>query len=445
MNRAIEVKKVLVSDNTISYEVYDNTGLNLLKGKQVEAWVKYHNVESFNFSLKDIPEPILLMPITLYMLPVTWFYGVNIVVSSVDKTLYDNIPAIYAAYSKLYGPFKKEWRGKLVANEVVDCPMPESRYDNVVFFSGGVDAIHASIDYPGKRSVLVSVPSIESMEKRKLKNVGTDFLDVKIQLIRNFSAVVGSDWLVVTNNFLADVFDDVRIKHDLKTSFSLDTPAFRFDGWFGIKYLGNLLSAAPFAYAMGIKNLVLGSAFEMLENKPASNLDCANPELSDAFKFSGVSFTEQDALCVRRSQKVKNIVDWGSNHGKKLKLRTCFSDSNEQCGKCVKCIRTQLNILCAKANPKDWGFDRFDEKRFSRLVRSYYYNERNMCWFWDIMDSIDDRVNYPYCNDLLHWFKRLGYRKYSKRARLVGKMGRFIRFYKYPYYVQAVFQKVLGK
>ena len=145
------------------------------------------------------------MPITLYMLPVTWFYGVNIVVSSVDKTLYDNIPAIYAAYSKLYGPFKKEWRGKLVANEVVDCPMPESRYDNVVFFSGGVDAIHASIDYPGKRSVLVSVPSIESMEKRKLKNVGADFLDVKIQLIRNFSAVVGSDWLVVTNNFLADV------------------------------------------------------------------------------------------------------------------------------------------------------------------------------------------------------------------------------------------------
>lgn len=106
--------------------------------------------------------------------------------------------------------------------------MPESRFDNIVFFSGGVDAVHAGIDNPGKRSVLVSVPSIESMDKTKKENSGCDFLNAKIRLIREFSTVSESGWLLITNNFLADVFDDVRIQHDLKDFFMLNSEAFQF-------------------------------------------------------------------------------------------------------------------------------------------------------------------------------------------------------------------------
>lgn len=29
-------------------------------------------------------------------------------------------------------------------------------------------------------------------------------------------------------------------------------------------------------------------------------------------------------------------------------LWTCFDDETEQCGTCIKCVRTQLNILCAE-------------------------------------------------------------------------------------------------
>ncbi|MFR7466723.1 MAG: hypothetical protein ACLUVG_21240 [Phocaeicola vulgatus] len=50
---------------------------------------------------------------------------------------------------------------KIVAKEIVANQMPDARYDRIVFFSGGVDAIHAGINNPGKRNVLVSVPSIE--------------------------------------------------------------------------------------------------------------------------------------------------------------------------------------------------------------------------------------------------------------------------------------------
>lgn len=445
MTKTIEITKIVAVDDTIKYEIHDHTGLHLLKNEKVEAWVKYYNAESFGFSPEDLPESILAIPVTLYLIPVTWFYGVKLVVPSIDKTLYDDLSTIYAAYSKIYGPFKEEWRGKVTAKIVVENKMPESRFDNIVFFSGGVDALHAGIDNLGKRSVLVSVPSIESVEKTKKENSGWDFLNAKSQLIREFSAISESDWLLITNNFLVNIFDDARIQYDLKNSFNLNSEAFLFDGWFGIKYLNNILSAAPFAYAMGISNLILGSAFEQLEDNLASNLDGANPELSDSIRFAGVFFGEQDGLYTRRSRKVKNILEWCIARGKKTRLWTCFADSTEQCCVCTKCVRTQLNILCAGENPVDWGFANFNEKNFSRLVRSYCYHDRNLCWLWDIVDSIDDSTIYPCCDKLLHWLKKVGYKRYSKRARFVSNVPRILKLHRYPHYVKVVLLKVTGK
>ena len=445
MTKTIEITKIVAVDDTIKYEIHDHTGLYLLKNEKIEAWVKFYNAESFGFSPESLPESILALPVTLYLIPVTWFYGVELVVPSMDKTLCDNLPIIYATYSKIYGPFKEEWCGKVTAKTVVENKMPKSRFDNIVFFSGGVDAVHAGINNPGKRNVLVSVPSIEYMEKTKEENSGRDFINAKIQLIREFSAVSESDWLLITNNFVVDVFDDERIQRDLKDSFLLNSEAFFFDGWFGIKYLGNLLSAAPFAYAMGISNLILGSSFEQLEDNFYSNLDGSNPELSDSIKFAGISFGKQDGLYTRRSQKVKNIVEWCNTCGKRTKIRTCFSDSTEQCCVCTKCVRTQLNIICAGENPIHWGFGNFDEKNFSRLIRSYHYRERNLCWLWDIVASIDDSRTYPCCDKLLHWLKKVGYKGYSRRIRFVINLMRILKLHRYPYYMNSVFRKITGK
>lgn len=152
---------------------------------------------------RKLPESVLALPITLYLLPVTFFYHIELILSSIDNTLYHNIPTLYAAYSQMYGPFKEEWRGKIVAKEIVANQMPDARYDRIVFFSGGVDAIHAGINNPGKRNVLVSVPSIEvhSRNEGALRNE-------KFVMIKEFSRVIGSDWLLVANDFNQVVFDD---------------------------------------------------------------------------------------------------------------------------------------------------------------------------------------------------------------------------------------------
>ncbi|MCI6051404.1 hypothetical protein [Phocaeicola plebeius] len=449
MHKTIEITKIVPEKDSIKYEIHDYTGMGLLKKEKVAAWVKYYNAEIFDFATENLPESILALPITFYMLPITWFYNIELIVPSIDKTLFENLEAIYQAYSKVYGPFKPEWKGKVTAKNIIENKIPTNHYDNIVFFSGGVDAVHAGISNPGIRNILVTVPSIEvTFNQQKEENYGNDFIKIKSRLIREFSHISESNWLLITNNFLANVFNDKKVQNDLTNVFNLTSHAFYQDGWWGMKYLGNLLSSAPFAFAMGISKLIMGSTFEPLENKPSSNMDGANPELSDSMKFSSITFAEQDGLLTRRSKKVQNITDWFSTKSSKTKIWACSADDTEQCSKCLKCIRTQLNLLCAKQNPRDWGFVKFNEKQFEKLIRNYEYHEKNLCWLWDIIDSIDNNTTYPYCNDMLHWMKAIGYQEYNRRVLKRIKSGKYLRIlkiHKYPYYIKSILCKAFSK
>ena len=445
MKRTIELTRIAVDGDTVKYEIHDNTGLGLLRKEKVEAQIQFHNADAFGFEPVKLPEPVLALPITLYLLPVTFFYHIELILSSIDNTLYHNIPTLYAAYSQMYGPFKEEWRGKIVAKEIVANQMPDARYDRIVFFSGGVDAIHAGINNPGKRNVLVSVPSIEvhSRNEGALRNE-------KFVMIKEFSRVIGSDWLLVANDFNQVVFDDEigrngKITRYLRNTLQLNTVAFNHSGFWGMRYIPNLCSVAPFAYAMGIKELIMGSS--LIEDKLEPALDGTNPLLTNGFKFVGISFAEQDGLYTRRSQKVKNIVSTFKNQGKHVRIWACFVDNSEQCGECAKCVRTQLNILCTGENPKDWGFARFDEKKFSQLVRSYCWFENSIDDVWGIIDSIDDSRTYPYSNELLHWLKRVGYKRYFNRSRWMRKLmlNIIFKFSKYPHYICVAWHKMIGR
>lgn len=424
MKRTIELTRIAVDGDTVKYEIHDNTGLGLLRKEKVEAQIQFHYALSASSNI---------------FLP----YRTHIVIHR--NTLYHNIPTLYAAYSQMYGPFKEEWRGKIVAKEIVANQMPDARYDRIVFFSGGVDAIHAGINNPGKRNVLVSVPSIEvhSRNEGALRNE-------KFVMIKEFSRVIGSDWLLVANDFNQVVFDDEigrngKITRYLRNTLQLNTVAFNHSGFWGMRYIPNLCSVAPFAYAMGIKELIMGSS--LIEDKLEPALDGTNPLLTNGFKFVGISFAEQDGLYTRRSQKVKNIVSTFKNQGKHVRIWACFVDNSEQCGECAKCVRTQLNILCTGENPKDWGFARFDEKKFSQLVRSYCWFENSIDDVWGIIDSIDDSRTYPYSNELLHWLKRVGYKRYFNRSRWMRKLmlNIIFKFSKYPHYICVAWHKMIGR
>lgn len=444
--KKIEIVKTYVEGNTIRYQVREEKGLGLLQQEVVDLFIRYHGED--HYDLSKCPQSILQLPISLYLLPVTYFYNVELIIPEMDKTLFDQLPVIYEAYSKIYGPFNAEWRGKVTVGKIVkNAPMLDAKYDKVVFFSGGVDACHAGINNSGKRSLLVSIPDIET----QAKNEGP-LREEKFSLIKSFSKVVDSDWLLISNNFNAQSTKYHEIDTYLRKSLGLNSPAFNFDGWGGIRYIANMCSVAPIAYLSGIKELVMGSSFEQLEDQFLLNLDGAHPDITDSIGFVDIRFTEQEGLLVRRSKKVSNIIDWCKKHNVKTKLWACFRDGYTQCGYCGKCVRTQLNILCDGENPKDWGFENFSEIEYTRYMKSYRYIESNPCWLWDNIETIDDSRVYPYCNELLHWLKAVGYKEYTVRSKnnaakraKYSKLRQALSIHRYPHYINVIVSRSLGR
>ena len=441
MSSAIELAEIRAEGNRIRYTVHDRSGMRLLKKETVHAWIQFDHAEEFGLDLASLPLSVLAIPMSLYLLPVTYYYPVTLRLPVMDEMLHERLPEIRAAYEDVYGRFpESEWGGVFtVRTERNELPAHPSGYGKVVFFSGGVDAVSAGVNNAGAGSVLVSIPSIES----QAKNDGP-LREQKYRLISDFSAAAESPWVLISNNFNDDVFNDGAIQARLDGI--LRSEAFRFDGWFGIKYLANMSSAAPLAYALGIPSLIMGSTFEPLEGEAHTNRDGAAPELSDAFAYAGISFAEQDELRTRRTAKTAGIIRWCRARGKTVRLWTCFDDRAEQCGVCAKCVRTQLNILVAGESPRDWGFALFDERKFSRHIRSYRYWEKNPCWLWDNVDAIDDARTYPQCDEMLHWLKKVGYREYQRRARkmlLVRNMARrLVSVHRWPHYAAAVVRRL---
>lgn len=440
--KKIELIKTYVEGDTIRYQVREEKGLGLLQQEIVDLFIRYHGDE--HYDLNKCPQSILQLPISLYLLPITYFYNVELVIPEMDKTLFDQLPAIYDAYSKIYGPFKAEWKGKVTVGKIVEnIPVSDAKYDKVVFFSGGVDACHAGINNPGKRSLLVSIPDIEYLAK----NDGP-LREEKFALIKAFSKIVDSDWLLISNNFNASLFRVKEIMKYLHLEKGLNSQAYKFDGWPGIIYLANMCSVAPVAYLEGVSSFVMGSGFEQLEDDKHDNLDGANPKLVESIEFATIKFAKPDGIATRRSKKVRNIINWCKLHSVKTKLWACFCDDSVQCGFCRKCVRTQMNILCAGENPTEWGFEKFNEKAYTEYIKSYSYIDGDIGFLWDNIETIDSNKIYPYCNDLLHWLKSIGYKEYHRRATEKAKptiAKRLLAFSQYPHYVKTIFSKFLGK
>ncbi|WP_027456001.1 hypothetical protein [Xylanibacter brevis] len=446
--KKIEIIKTTVADNKICYQVREEKGLGLLQQDVVDLFIRFHGDENFDCDLNNVPLSILQLPISLYLVPITFFYNVELVIPEMDKVLYDRLPAIYDAYSKIYGPFKEEWRGKITVQKIVkNTPVKDAKYDKIVFFSGGVDACHAGINNPGRRSLLVSIPDIE----KDAKNDGL-LREEKFALIKSFSNVVNSDWLLISNNFNACLYNYRKIESHLGKELGLCSTAYKHDGWGGIRYLANMCCVAPIVHLAGVKILVMGSGFSQIEDDMRVNYDGANPELTNSIVFEDTVFAEQDGLMVRRSKKVSNIIDWCKKHNVTTKMWVCFRDDSVQCGYCGKCVRTQLNILCAGENPKDWGFENFSEKQYTKHIKSFRYVEGDPCFLWDNIETINENKTYPYCNELLHWLKAIGYKQYSAKSKeyairraKFSKLKLIASVHRYPHYLYVIISSLFGK
>ena len=118
--KKIELSEASVDGKTIYYKVSEEKGLDLLQHNVVNLFVQFHGTEDLVCDLSKVPQSLLLVPISLYLIPITYFYNVELVIPEMDKVLFERLNDIYEAYSKLYGPFREEWRGKVTVNKIID-------------------------------------------------------------------------------------------------------------------------------------------------------------------------------------------------------------------------------------------------------------------------------------------------------------------------------------
>ena len=103
MEKTIELEKIYTEKNRIYYDLVDKSGMKLLKTPRVKAWIQYDHAEEFDFDISKIPQSILAIPLSLYLLPITYYYDINLELPVMDKELHENLPAIINAYAKIYG------------------------------------------------------------------------------------------------------------------------------------------------------------------------------------------------------------------------------------------------------------------------------------------------------------------------------------------------------
>jgi hypothetical protein len=370
-------------------------------------------------------------------------------VPELDAELYENLDSIYEVYSKLWGgadgfpaPYQKR-TGKLTVSKTVRNQVRGDK--NIVFYGGGSDGTSAAVNHAKKGDYLFCAPDAAELLPQKKGPLRR----VKRRMLTDFAALLGAN-PVLAEDTLMEIVDTNRIDVFCKHSPALSKLAIdRFSHAFSIPCM---CSAIPLAYLVGARHLIMGSAYEPTDGVPMSNIDGAAPEVSDSIKACGISFAEQDALLVRRSEKIKNIMKWSRDNNIRFKIWVCFNNAETQCGVCGKCMRTQMNILAAGENPKDWGFDNFDERKFSAYVRAFRWRDDVDAFRWDVWDSINkDRV-YPFCNDLLQWYKKSGWRayrenymKYRKVWIPVSRFQKLFQFWRIPIMLERIRGKCAAK
>ena len=86
--KKIELLSATVEDNAIRYQVREDKGLGLLQREVVDLFIRFHGDKKYEIELNAVPQSILMLPISLYLLPITYFYNVELVIPEMDKVLF---------------------------------------------------------------------------------------------------------------------------------------------------------------------------------------------------------------------------------------------------------------------------------------------------------------------------------------------------------------------
>lgn len=303
----------------------------------------------YSVPVAHIPDSIAVLPLVGNVIVLASLMDANIYVDEIDKDFYNCIEDFLRGFDTIM-PEHVHFKRKDIVHpkRIVETPpAAEAKKENLLFFSGGVDATCSLVQHLEEKPALVTVWGADipwDHEERWNRAIGFN----KDVADRN-----GLKVLTIRSNFRRSLNND----HIDDYSMALVK-----DWWWSAFHhsVAMMCLAAPLAAGTRSK-LYFGSSYSAKDKKEWGSYVLASDPLIDNFvRFCGCQVVH-DGYEFSRYDKIKRICEHYSGKKETCTLRVCYlSDSGKNCGTCEKCASTIMSILVAGYSPEDFGFE-YDE------------------------------------------------------------------------------------
>ena len=372
-----------------------------------------------------VPKSILAIPFVANVLPVIWLTDGILWIEEIDRTFYECLHRLKAAFQELYP--KVRLGGRLVAAKLVENTYSPSR-EALLLFSGGLDAHVSYLRLREEKPLLLNIQGWygSAPDEQRCRAAQADRADID-----RFARQQSVEFEFVKSNFAvfinAALFDR---KYHRMLGDSL---------WHGFQHSMNFITIAmPIAYIKGIRSIYIASSFSL-----GHVGQCASyPTTDNEYKFAQNGRCVHDAFELSRQEKVHYLVDYQKKSGKPYPIRVC-SFNAVNCCQCDKCLRTVLEIVAENGNVADFGFpiqgslrEYYSEVMARKIIQFDVEGESRKVWWPDSIERMKQNYDFLDQKDFVDWFLGFDFKKARKKA--------VYRYYRKDFF-QILKRKITGK
>lgn len=332
----IKLEKIKVVRNKIYYDYQISSDAIQFFNIKHKFYIEY--MTDINFDV--VPQSILAIPFVTNLLPLSWIFGVEIIVDKLDEAFFNSIEKMKNGFSSIYPDV-------LVQNNITVTEVENNEYKTTnrttCLFSGGVDATFSFFRHCKEDITLFNVWGVD---------VGIDDMQAHLEMERYFHKISAE-------------FDVsyICIKSSIRTFYNenfLNTEAYKVIKdywWHGAQHSIGLLSLlAPYNYINGVKVNYIASTFTKKEFD--MGVKCISYPIVDNALVMANTQVYHDGYDYERIEKIKYICDVRKKKNLNLDLKVCFNyRDGKNCSFCEKCFRTMMGILIWDDEINKYGFE----------------------------------------------------------------------------------------
>ena len=378
--------------------------------------------------LDSVPTGILAVPLLGGLVPLSWVVDSQIVAGDVDDQYLEALAEVRGVMEKTYPALK--FHGSIEARPA----RTNSNWDPnkcCLLYSGGVDSTTSYVRNRSKNPALLMVrgtPDVRLSER--------EYWQRTMKRIPPALEAIGAELHIVETNLL-DVIDERALRWHVHSE--------EISGWWENFAHGLFLTStcAPFTCFARTGKLLIASSFTPSTARPSGSM----PESDERIRWGGLGVVH-DSFDISRYEKIRDyLAPFMQSQGGGFPIKLCLGKEKRlrcgrlNCGRCDKCLTTELMFLESGVDPSRCDFDmsKFSPGKIRAALENGYIHMADAPNSWrSIVENARQirpelEAEYKGTSDLLSWIskwdqkpKESTLRKYSKKVAPAGSRRRML-------------------